>query len=58
MSRSGTASCPRPRARAATCAGLDFARRYGFGPARPVRWEVEVLEPAELQRLVLAAVDP
>lgn len=35
-----------------------FARRYGFDPARPVQWEVEALEPAELQRLVLAAVDP
>ncbi|MER6108462.1 hypothetical protein [Streptomyces hirsutus] len=33
-----------------------FARRHGFGPARPVQWEVEALEPAELQRLVLAAV--
>jgi len=35
-----------------------FARRYGFGIDRPVQWEVEALEPAELQRLVLAAVDP
>lgn len=35
-----------------------FARRYGFDPAHPVQWEVEALEPAELQRLVLAAVDP
>ncbi|GGQ85257.1 hypothetical protein GCM10010216_53860 [Streptomyces flaveolus] len=35
-----------------------FARRYGFDPRRPVRWEVEALEPAELRRLVLAAVDP
>ncbi|WP_260334476.1 hypothetical protein [Streptomyces beigongshangae] len=34
-----------------------FARRYGFDPARPVQREVEALEPAELQRLVLAAVD-
>ncbi|MFD3547045.1 hypothetical protein ACFWUW_15795 [Streptomyces sp. NPDC058655] len=34
-----------------------FARRYGFDPRRPVQWEVEALEPAELQRLVLAAVD-
>ncbi|WP_285572758.1 hypothetical protein [Streptomyces sp. RTGN2] len=25
---------------------------------RPVPWEVEALEPDELQRLVLAAVDP
>lgn len=25
---------------------------------RPVQWEVEALEPAELRRLVLAAVDP
>ncbi|MEU5163830.1 hypothetical protein AB0G74_30035 [Streptomyces sp. NPDC020875] len=35
-----------------------FARRHGFDPARPVQWEVEALEPAELHRLVLAAVDP
>ncbi|PJM98633.1 hypothetical protein CG740_34930 [Streptomyces sp. CB01201] len=35
-----------------------FADRYSFDPARPVQWEVEALEPAELQRLVLAAVDP
>ncbi|MEU5116674.1 hypothetical protein AB0G64_34880 [Streptomyces longwoodensis] len=34
-----------------------FARRYGFDPRRPVQWEVEALEPAELQRLVLAVVD-
>ncbi|MFK4071879.1 HNH endonuclease [Streptomyces sp. NPDC029674] len=30
---------------------------YGFDP-RPVQWEVEALEPAELQRLVLAAIAP
>jgi hypothetical protein len=30
----------------------------GFDPRRPVQWEVEALEPAELRRLVLAAVDP
>lgn len=35
-----------------------FARRYGFDITRPVQWEVEALDPAELQRLVLAAVDP
>jgi hypothetical protein len=35
-----------------------FARRYGFDPRRPVQWEVEALEPDELQRLVLAAVAP
>ncbi|GGX42937.1 hypothetical protein [Streptomyces chryseus] len=35
-----------------------FARRYGLAPARPVQWEVEALDPAELQRLVLSAVDP
>ncbi|GGX47360.1 hypothetical protein [Streptomyces chryseus] len=35
-----------------------FARRYALDPARPVQWEVEALEPDELQRLVLAAVDP
>ncbi|MEV8015265.1 hypothetical protein AB0O76_02665 [Streptomyces sp. NPDC086554] len=35
-----------------------FADRYGFDPARPVQCEVEALEPDELQRLVLAAVDP
>lgn len=37
---------------------LAFARRYGFDIARPMQWEVEALEPDELQRLVLAAVDP
>ncbi|MDX2993360.1 hypothetical protein [Streptomyces scabiei] len=35
-----------------------FARRYGFDIDHPVQWEVEALEPEELQRLVLAAVDP
>jgi hypothetical protein len=35
-----------------------FARRYGFAPRCPVQWEVEALEPDELQRLVLAAVAP
>lgn len=35
-----------------------FAARYGFNPRRPVQWEVAALEPDELQRLVLAAVDP
>ncbi|MBT2453198.1 hypothetical protein J7F03_40565 [Streptomyces sp. ISL-43] len=35
-----------------------FAARYGFDPAHAVQWEVEALEPDELQRLVLAAVDP
>ncbi|MFJ8596857.1 hypothetical protein [Streptomyces sp. NPDC093598] len=35
-----------------------FACHPGFDPARPVQWEVEALESAELQRLVLAAVDP
>jgi hypothetical protein len=35
-----------------------FAHRYGLNPPHPVQWEVEALEPAELQRLVLAAVDP
>ncbi|WP_329201863.1 MULTISPECIES: hypothetical protein [unclassified Streptomyces] len=29
------------------------ARRYGFDSRRPVQWEVEALEPDELQRLVL-----
>ncbi|MFF3863325.1 hypothetical protein [Streptomyces sp. NPDC002209] len=33
------------------------ARRYGFDP-RPVQWEVEALEPAKLQSLVLASGDP
>lgn len=28
------------------------------GLLRPVQWEVEALDPAELQRLVLAAVAP
>ncbi|MFD3557964.1 hypothetical protein ACFWWA_38595 [Streptomyces goshikiensis] len=35
-----------------------FARRYGLDPAQPVQWEVEALDPAELQRLVLDAVAP
>ncbi|WP_086706545.1 hypothetical protein [Streptomyces antimycoticus] len=35
-----------------------FASRYGFDTDRPVQWEVEALEPDELQRLVLAAVAP
>ncbi|MFF8994496.1 hypothetical protein ACF09H_32145 [Streptomyces sp. NPDC014983] len=35
-----------------------FAHRYGLDPSRPVQWEVEALEPVELQRLVLAAVAP
>ncbi|MEV8530192.1 hypothetical protein AB0451_40040 [Streptomyces sp. NPDC052000] len=34
-----------------------FAGRYGFDLERPVQWEVETLDPAELQRLVLAAVE-
>lgn len=35
-----------------------FARRYGLDPGQPVQWEVEALDPIELQRLVLAAVAP
>ncbi|MFJ9341959.1 hypothetical protein ACIRP0_22050 [Streptomyces sp. NPDC101733] len=35
-----------------------FAHRYGFDIERPVQWELEALEPNELRRLVLAAVDP
>ncbi|RZD78270.1 hypothetical protein C0Q61_14715 [Streptomyces albidoflavus] len=35
----------------------SFAGRYGFDSARPAQWEVKALEPAELQRLLLAAVD-
>ncbi|MEV8529229.1 hypothetical protein AB0451_34660 [Streptomyces sp. NPDC052000] len=35
-----------------------FARRYGFDIERPVQWEVEALEPDELQHLVLTAVEP
>ncbi|MER5978570.1 hypothetical protein ABT142_18940 [Streptomyces sp. NPDC001857] len=35
-----------------------FARRDDLDPARPVQWEVEALEPAELQSLVLAFVVP
>ncbi|MGW2090244.1 hypothetical protein [Streptomyces sp. NPDC001880] len=35
-----------------------FADRHGLDPTHPVQWELEALEPAELQRLVLAAVDP
>ncbi|WP_406414782.1 hypothetical protein OG923_34575 (plasmid) [Streptomyces halstedii] len=34
-----------------------FARRYRLDADRPVQWEVEALDPAELQRLV-AAVAP
>jgi hypothetical protein len=34
-----------------------FARRYGFDLDRPVQWEVEALEPAELKRLVMEAVE-
>lgn len=33
-----------------------FARRYGLDANRPVQWEVEALDPAELRRLVAAAV--
>ncbi|MFE3686484.1 hypothetical protein ACFXPM_25080 [Streptomyces sp. NPDC059095] len=35
-----------------------FARRHGFPVEHPVQWEVEALEPDELRRLVLDAVDP
>ncbi|MFI5774737.1 hypothetical protein ACIA74_41045 [Streptomyces sp. NPDC051658] len=35
-----------------------FADRYGLDPAHPVQWKIEALEPAALQRLVLAAVTP
>ncbi|MFF3431370.1 hypothetical protein [Streptomyces sp. NPDC002602] len=35
-----------------------FARRHGFDIDHPVQWEVEALPPDEVQRLVLAAVDP
>lgn len=35
-----------------------FARRDGFDIEHPVQWEVEALEPDELRRLVLDAVDP
>ncbi|MCX4902308.1 hypothetical protein OHU11_41445 (plasmid) [Streptomyces sp. NBC_00257] len=35
-----------------------FASRYGLDPGRPVQWEVETLDPAELQRLVLASIAP
>ncbi|MFH8612484.1 hypothetical protein ACH4D5_33880 [Streptomyces sp. NPDC018029] len=34
-----------------------WARRHGYDRRRLVRWEVEVLDAAELQRLVLAAVE-
>ncbi|MFB7740965.1 hypothetical protein [Streptomyces sp. NPDC056132] len=34
-----------------------FADRSSFDPARPVQWEAEPLEPAELQSPVLAVVD-
>ncbi|MFD7107917.1 hypothetical protein [Streptomyces celluloflavus] len=35
-----------------------FADRRGLDPTHPAQWEPEALDPAELQRLVLAAVDP
>lgn len=35
-----------------------FARRHGFDIEHPVQWGGEALEPDELRRLVLAAVDP
>ncbi|MGW3390484.1 hypothetical protein [Streptomyces cinereoruber] len=35
-----------------------FARQYELDPGQPVQWEVEALDPTELQRLVLAAVAP
>jgi hypothetical protein len=35
-----------------------FAERHGLDVDHPVQWEVEALEPAELQRLVMAAVEP
>ncbi|MEV7013564.1 hypothetical protein [Streptosporangium sp. NPDC051022] len=35
-----------------------FATRHGLDLERPVQWEVEALEPAELQRALLAAVEP
>ncbi|MEU0634062.1 hypothetical protein [Streptomyces sp. NPDC005989] len=33
-------------------------RPIRLDPGQPVQWEVEVLDPTELQRLVLAAVAP
>ncbi|MFF5205729.1 hypothetical protein [Streptosporangium sp. NPDC000396] len=35
-----------------------FAARYGLNVDDPVQWEVEALDPTELQRLVMAAVHP
>ncbi|MER6611593.1 hypothetical protein ABT282_38555 [Streptomyces sp. NPDC000927] len=35
-----------------------FADRYGLDSAQPVQWELEALEPDELQRPVLSAVAP
>lgn len=35
-----------------------FASRYELDTGEPVQWEVEALDPVELQRLVLAAVAP
>ncbi|MEV6133074.1 hypothetical protein AB0M05_40850 [Streptomyces violaceusniger] len=35
-----------------------FASRYELDPSQPVQWEVEALEPVELQRLVLSAIAP
>ncbi|MFE0107077.1 hypothetical protein [Streptomyces sp. NPDC059009] len=34
-----------------------WARRHGYDPQYPVQWEVEGLDPDELQRLVLGAVE-
>lgn len=34
-----------------------FAAQYGFALEEPVQWEVEALDPGQLRRLVLAAVD-
>lgn len=35
-----------------------FAERHGLARSEPVQWEVEALDPAELRRLVLEAVEP
>ncbi|MEV7011680.1 hypothetical protein [Streptosporangium sp. NPDC051022] len=35
-----------------------FAARHDLDPDRPVQWEVEALEPVELQRALLTAVEP
>ncbi|MET8748153.1 hypothetical protein [Streptomyces sp. NPDC004728] len=51
-------SCPQLQEKAGDPRWPGFARRYGLGADQPLQWEVEALDPTELQRLVLAAVVP